>query len=175
MCPFNTEQVTESRLVSSSRLLNLPNGPRLWSCSHTRMSSINNGRPQQQILLIPLPVWMQMFLCLFSTNSVTKEKCPSWIYNGTKQEKDTQGHEIWIEARSSWDEATGLCSYSRGLSVSLMGRHTHSHTLKQCYWQITKRDREVAAVTFRPADVQQQLSPPRGPEAEALSSTTCVL
>lgn len=54
MCPVNTEQDTESHLVSSSRPLNLPNGP-LSDLVLLRMSSVNNGRPQQQILLIPLP------------------------------------------------------------------------------------------------------------------------
>ena len=81
MCPVNTKPDTESHLVSSSRPLNLPNGPQSRSGSCTRKSNTNNRRPQQQILLIPLPAWMQMYvfcLCLFVIFKFCGQKnCPS--------------------------------------------------------------------------------------------------
>ena len=172
MCPANIEQDAESHLVSSSRPLNLPNGPRLWSCSRTRMSKHETtGDPSNKycwFLYLHERRCFFVFCCCVFFKFCDRESAPVGYIVETKQGKDAQGHEIWIEALSSWDGATGLCSYSRGLSVSLRGRHahtyTHTHTHTLTHTSVvsltgTKRDREVAAVTFCPAVLQQHLSP----------------
>ena len=81
--PLTLSKRAESHLVSSSRPLNLPNGPRLWSCSHTRMSKHETtGNPSNKycwFLYLHECRCFFVFLLLCFLQILWQRKCPSWI------------------------------------------------------------------------------------------------
>lgn len=83
--------------------------------------NVKNEQPRQQILLIPLPAWMQMgFFCLFMCVFVCFHLFwwkKSWVYRGTSRKMRWIELQVWV----------GGTEQPRLMSLSQQDTHTHTH------------------------------------------------
>lgn len=142
MCPVNTEQDTASHL-------NLPNGPRVWSCSRTRTSNCEQRVTPTTNIVDSL--YLHKCRCFFSSfsssssfsNSVTKKKCPSRIYSRTKRGKRcTRSWNMnWSSEQLGQSQQVSLLTVAAYRSFSWGHTQTHTSVVSRID---RKRDREGA-------------------------------